>query len=230
MSMEFTNVTQGALPSPPLLFPTAHPSLSGVPGASKRVCDVLFASLGLFLFLPVMLLIGMLIKLDSPGPVLFKQRRVGLNGREFWMYKFRTMVIGAEAQQEVLLAFNEMTDGVIFKMTHDPRVTPLGRLLRKTSLDELPQLFNVLRRDMSLIGPRPLPTYEVAKHQPHQLKRLEVLPGCTGLWQVSGRNQIDSFQKMVELDLAYIRDWTLEYDIKILLRTVTAVLKTTGSC
>lgn len=230
MSAEFTKINQGSISPLPLPLPTAHPSLQGASGVTKRLFDLLFATIGLTLALPVMLLIALLIKLDSPGPALFKQRRVGLNGREFWMYKFRTMGVDAEAQQQALEAFNEMKDGVIFKMTHDPRVTRLGRFLRKTSLDELPQLFNVLRRDMSLIGPRPLPTYEVAKHQPHHLMRLAVLPGCTGLWQVSGRNQLDSFEKMVELDFAYIEAWSLSYDWQILLRTVSAVLKTTGSC
>jgi len=230
MSAEFTNVNQGGVSSLPIPFPGAHPSLRGLPGLLKRLFDLSFALLGLVLTLPVMLAIAVLVKLDSPGPVLFKQRRVGLNGREFWMFKFRTMGVDAEARHQELLAFNEMKDGVIFKMTNDPRVTKIGRILRRTSLDELPQLYNVLRREMSIIGPRPLPTYEVAKHEPHQLKRLKVLPGCTGLWQVSGRSEIDSFQKMVELDLEYIEKWSPGYDIGILFRTVTVVLSAKGSC
>lgn len=230
MSAEFTNLQQGGVSSLPITLPTAHPSLQGLPGATKRLLDVLFAACGLLLALPVMLAIALLIRLDSPGPILFRQKRVGLNGREFWMYKFRTMGLDAEARHQALLAFNEMKDGVIFKMTNDPRVTRIGRILRRTSLDELPQLYNVLRRDMSLIGPRPLPTYEVAKHEPHQLRRLEVLPGCTGLWQVSGRSEIDSFQKMVDLDLEYIERWSPGYDLSILFKTVTVVLAGRGSC
>ncbi|HEY9857182.1 MAG TPA: sugar transferase [Stenomitos sp.] len=230
MSAEFTNVNQGGVSSLPAPLAGSHPSLHGLPGLSKRLFDLSFALLGLVLALPVMLAIAVLIKLDSPGPVLFKQRRVGLNGREFWMYKFRTMGVDAEARHRELLAYNEMKDGVIFKMSNDPRVTKIGRILRRSSLDELPQLYNVIRREMSLIGPRPLPTYEVAKHEPHHLKRLGVLPGCTGLWQVSGRNQIDSFHKMVELDLTYIQNWSVAYDWQILFRTVTAVFTATGSC
>lgn len=230
MSAEFTNLGQRGVSSLPLPFPATHPSLHGLPGLTKRLFDVWFALTGLLLALPVMLAISVLIKLDSPGPVLFRQRRVGLNGREFWMYKFRTMGLDAEARHKELLAFNEMKDGVIFKMTNDPRVTRVGRILRRTSLDELPQLYNVLRREMSIIGPRPLPTYEVAKHEPHQMRRLDVLPGCTGLWQVSGRSEIDSFQKMVELDLEYIEKWTPGYDLGILLRTVSVVLAAKGSC
>lgn len=230
MSAEFTNMNQGSVPALPLRFPTAHPSLHGLSGLTKRLFDVSFALTGLLLAMPVMLVIALLIKLDSPGPVFFRQRRVGLNGREFGMYKFRTMGVDAEARHQELLAYNEVKDGVIFKMTHDPRVTRIGRMLRRTSLDELPQLYNVLRRDMSLIGPRPLPTYEVAQHEPHQLRRLEVLPGCTGLWQVSGRSAIDSFQRMVELDLEYIERWTPTYDLAILLRTISVVLSARGSC
>ncbi len=230
MSAEFTNVGQGGVSSLPLSYPATHPSLHGLPGLTKRLFDIWFALTGLFLALPLMLVIAVLIKLDSPGPVLFRQKRVGLNGREFWMYKFRTMGTDAEARHQELLAFNEMKGGVIFKMTKDPRVTRIGRILRRTSLDELPQLYNVLRREMSVIGPRPLPTYEVAKHEPHQMRRLDVLPGCTGLWQVSGRNEIDSFQKMVDLDLEYIERWSPTYDLGILWRTISAVLAAKGSC
>lgn len=230
MSAEFTSSTNGQLARLPASQLDLHPSLHGLPGFTKRSCDFLLALFGLMAAFPFLLLIAFAIKLDSPGPVLFKQKRVGLNGREFWMYKFRTMEQGAENRQSELMAFNEMKGGVIFKMTNDPRVTRVGRWLRKTSLDELPQLFNVVRNEMSLIGPRPLPTYEVERHLPHQLRRLAVMPGCTGLWQVSGRSQIDSFQKMVALDLAYIDHWSLASDFHIVLRSVFVVLGAKGSC
>ena len=207
----------------------AHPSLLGIGRASKRMTDFIVAGLGLLAILPILIAIACLIKLDSPGPALFRQKRVGLNGREFWMYKFRSMAIDAEARHQALLAQNEMKDGVIFKMTDDPRVTRLGRLLRKTSLDELPQLFNVLRGEMSLVGPRPLPTYEVAKQTPYQMRRLEVVPGCTGLWQTSGRSNLDSFAQMVELDYEYMRNWSFTYDLAILFRTFQVLFKAEGA-
>jgi len=206
-----------------------HPSLIGPGRFSKRMTDVLVAGLGLLAILPILVVIACLIKLDSPGPVLFRQKRVGLNGREFWMYKFRSMSTDAEARHASLLAQNEIKDGVIFKMKDDPRVTRLGRILRKTSLDELPQLFNVVRGEMSLVGPRPLPTYEVAQQTPYQLRRLEVVPGCTGLWQTSGRSDLDSFTQMVELDLEYMRNWSFTYDLAILARTFQVLFKAEGA-
>ncbi|MNR81934.1 UDP-glucose:undecaprenyl-phosphate glucose-1-phosphate transferase [compost metagenome] len=207
----------------------AHPSLLGIGRASKRMTDFIVAGLGLLAILPILIAIACMIKLDSPGPVIFRQKRVGLNGREFWMYKFRSMAIDAEQRHQALLAQNEMKDGVIFKMTDDPRVTRLGRLLRKTSLDELPQLFNVLRGEMSLVGPRPLPTYEVAQQTPYQMRRLDVVPGCTGLWQTSGRSNLDSFAQMVELDFEYIRNWSFTYDLAILFRTFQVLFKAEGA-
>ncbi|MNK52474.1 UDP-glucose:undecaprenyl-phosphate glucose-1-phosphate transferase [compost metagenome] len=207
----------------------AHPSLLGIGRASKRMTDFIVAGLGLLAILPILIAIACMIKLDSPGPVIFRQKRVGLNGREFWMYKFRSMAIDAEQRHQALLAQNEMKDGVIFKMTDDPRVTRLGRLLRKTSLDELPQLFNVLRGEMSLVGPRPLPTYEVAQQTPYQMRRLDVVPGCTGLWQTSGRSNLDSFAQMVELDFEYMRNWSFTYDLAILFRTFQVLFKAEGA-
>lgn len=206
-----------------------HPSLYGMGRFSKRLVDFLAAGLGLIVLLPVLVAIAVLIKLDSPGPVFFKQKRVGLKGEEFWIYKFRSMAIDAEERLAALQCHNEIKDGVIFKMTDDPRVTRLGYWLRKTSLDELPQLFNVVKGEMSLVGPRPLPTYEVAKHATYQLRRLEVVPGCTGLWQTSGRSDVDSFKRMVELDFEYMRDWSFRYDLAILLRTVGVLFKTEGA-
>jgi lipopolysaccharide/colanic/teichoic acid biosynthesis glycosyltransferase len=206
-----------------------HPSLYGTGRFTKRMVDLCAAVFGLIVLLPVLVVIACLIKLDSPGPVFFRQKRVGLNGEEFWMYKFRSMSTDAEERLESLLNRNEMKDGVIFKLTNDPRVTRLGYWLRKTSLDELPQLVNVVKGDMSLVGPRPLPTYEVAKHATYQLRRLEVVPGCTGLWQTSGRSDVDSFKRMVELDFEYMRDWSFRYDLAILLRTIGVLFKTEGA-
>ena len=168
-------------------------------------------------------------KFTSPGPVFFRQQRSGLNGSPFTLYKFRTMVTNAEQFKHELEAMNEMT-GPVFKVTNDPRVTPMGKFLRKYSLDELPQLFNVLRTEMSLVGPRPLPVDEVKRFQDlaHR-RRLSVKPGLTCLWQISGRNQITDFKEWVRLDLEYIDNWSLWLDFKILIRTIPAVLIGTGA-
>ena len=176
-----------------------------------------------------MLAIALLIKLTSPGPVLFRQQRSGLNGRPFCIYKFRTMMTNAEQVKHELAAMNEMT-GPVFKITNDPRVTPVGKWLRKFSLDEFPQLFNVLRGEMSLVGPRPLPVDEVRRFNDlaHR-RRLSVKPDLTCLWQVSGRNKISDFKEWVRLDLEYIDNWSIWLDLQILLRTVPVVLAGTGA-
>jgi lipopolysaccharide/colanic/teichoic acid biosynthesis glycosyltransferase len=173
-------------------------------------------------------LIALLIKLTSPGPVLFSQTRVGLNKRQLKMYKFRTMTVGAEQMQDRLLAMNEMS-GPAFKIKHDPRITPLGRVLRKSSLDELPQLFNVLMGQMSLVGPRAmsLRDYKLFEHDWHR-RRFSVKPGITCLWQVNGRNSI-AFEQWMALDMQYIDKWSLWLDFKILAKTVPAVLRGTGA-
>jgi len=160
--------------------------------------------------------------LDSPGPVLFRQPRAGRYGRPFTVFKFRSMYVNAEAELEKLRARNEAS-GPLFKLRDDPRRTRVGRLLRETSLDELPQLLNVLRGDMSLVGPRPAILSEVAQYQDWHLKRLEVLPGITGLWQVSGRSDL-TFDEMVMLDIYYGENWSLGLDLRIILRTVPQVL------
>jgi exopolysaccharide biosynthesis polyprenyl glycosylphosphotransferase len=179
-------------------------------------------------FIP-MLVIALLIKLTSPGPVLFKQRRSGLNGRPFTMYKFRTMVTDAEQLKHELEKLNEMS-GPVFKVSKDPRVTPLGRFLRKFSLDEFPQLFNVMSGDMSLVGPRPLPEYEVKRFDDvSHRRRLSMRPGLTCLWQVSGRNEVKNFEDWVRLDLQYIDNWSIWLDLWILLRTIPVVLLGTGA-
>jgi len=190
--------------------------------AAKRALDFSVSLLGLLLLWPVFLLVAIAIKLDSPGPVLFKQVRVGKSGREFDFYKFRTMRIGAEEEQAALRALNEAT-GPLFKIRDDPRLTRVGKFLRRISLDELPQLYNVLRGEMSLVGPRaPLPA-EVAEYLPWQLQRLEISPGMTGLWQVSGRSEL-TFDEMCLLDIYYIENWSAALDAEILLRTIPTVV------
>jgi lipopolysaccharide/colanic/teichoic acid biosynthesis glycosyltransferase len=173
--------------------------------------------------------VALLVKLTSRGPVFFRQERSGLNGRPFMIYKFRTMVSNAEQLKHELAAMNEMT-GPVFKVTNDPRVTPLGRFLRKFSIDELPQLFNVLRGEMSLVGPRPLPVDEVRRFNDlaHR-RRLSVKPGLTCLWQISGRNNVKDFKDWVRLDLEYIDNWSFWLDLKILWCTVPIVLTGAGA-
>lgn len=195
----------------------------------KEFVDRLGALILLILTCGILLLVALAIKLTSPGPVIFRQRRAGKNGRPFTMFKFRSMHTNAEMQQSELAAFNLMS-GPVFKLENDPRVTPVGRFLRRTSLDEFPQLVNVLRGDMSLVGPRPLPLYEVEKFEsPSQRRRLSMKPGLTCLWQVSGRNEVTNFDQWVKLDLDYIDNWSLLLDAKILLRTVPVVLGGSGA-
>jgi exopolysaccharide biosynthesis polyprenyl glycosylphosphotransferase len=195
----------------------------------KQLLDRIGAVVLLLVSSPFFLVIGVLIKIGSRGPVLFRQQRSGLNGAPFTIYKFRTMVTNAEQFQHELAAMNEMT-GPVFKVTNDPRVTPIGKFLRKYSLDELPQLLNVLRGEMSLVGPRPLPVDEVKRFNDlaHR-RRLSVKPGITCLWQVSGRNNVSDFRDWVRLDLEYIDNWSLWLDIKILWWTVPVVLTGVGA-
>ena len=195
--------------------------------AVKRALDVGLAALALVVASPLMALVALAIKLDSPGPILLRQTRVGLNGKLFTVYKFRSMRVGADKELSRLQAQNE-AQGPIFKMRHDPRRTRVGRFIRKTSLDELPQFLNVLKGDMSLVGPRPPIPTEVEKYDDWHRRRLEVSPGITGLWQVSGRSQL-TFDEMVMLDLYYAENWSLALDLKILLRTIPTVLLGTGA-
>jgi exopolysaccharide biosynthesis polyprenyl glycosylphosphotransferase len=196
---------------------------------AKMLMDFFGALLLLILLSPLFLLIAAAIKCVSPGPVFFRQQRSGLSGAPFTLYKFRTMVTNAEQFKHELEAMNEMR-GPVFKVTNDPRVTRIGKWLRRYSLDELPQLFNVLRGEMSLVGPRPLPVDEVKRFNDlaHR-RRLSVKPGITCLWQISGRNQIADFKEWVRLDLEYIDNWSLWLDLKILLRTIPAVFAATGA-
>ncbi|MFT3915039.1 MAG: sugar transferase [Anaeromyxobacteraceae bacterium] len=193
----------------------------------KRAMDVVVATTVLFLLSPVLLAVGLAIKLDSPGPIFFRQKRVGLNGRPFTMFKFRSMYIDAEQRLEALKAHNEM-DGPVFKMRNDPRITKLGRFVRKTSLDEFPQFINVLLGEMSVVGPRPPIPAEVRQYKPWQRRRLSMKPGITCIWQVSGRNDID-FDHWMELDLEYIDHWSLWRDVEICLKTIPAVLLARGA-
>ncbi|MGI4789050.1 MAG: sugar transferase [Janthinobacterium lividum] len=195
--------------------------------AMQRGCDVLFCTIALLLLWPAFAVIAVLIRLDSPGPVLFKQSRVGKDGVEFWFYKFRSMVTDAEAQRHLLEMQNERS-GPVFKMKNDPRITRVGRVLRKFSLDELPQLINVIKGDMSLVGPRPALPKETDKYTDRQRQRLICLPGVTGLWQVSGRASL-SFERSIELDLYYIERQSIVLYFRILLLTIPAVLRAEGA-
>jgi exopolysaccharide biosynthesis polyprenyl glycosylphosphotransferase len=194
----------------------------------KRGSDILFSFTLIVILSPVYLFTAILIKLDSSGPVIFKQTRVGKNGRHFDFYKFRSMRIDAEKIKQELMQDNESEDGVIFKMKKDPRITRVGRFIRKFSIDELPQLFNVLVGDMSLVGPRPPLPSEVAEYTLEERKRLHITPGITCIWQVSGRSDIP-FKQQVELDKEYIKSRSLWKDILILLKTIPAVLTGKGA-
>lgn len=193
----------------------------------KRLSDILLSLIGIVLMSPVFVVLVIMIKRLSPGPAIFKQVRSGLNGRKFVMYKLRTMVNGAEAGKKTIRHLNEM-DGPVFKVSNDPRVTRFGKFLRLTSLDEIPQLFNVLKGDMSIVGPRPPLPSEVANYKIWQRRRLSMKPGLTCIWQTNGRNNVD-FEKWMEMDLQYIDNWSLLLDFKLLLKTVPTVLFSVGA-
>jgi exopolysaccharide biosynthesis polyprenyl glycosylphosphotransferase len=194
----------------------------------KRALDVVASAILLVLLMPVFLAVAVAIRLEDPGPILFKQTRVGRWGSLFTMWKFRSMYTDAEERKKDLMAQNEMQGGVIFKMKDDPRVTKVGRVIRKTSIDELPQLWNVLKGEMSLVGPRPPVPQEVNEYSLSDRRRLEVIPGITCIWQVSGRSDIP-FDQQVELDVEYIESQSFWTDVKILLKTVPALLFGTGA-
>ena len=205
----------------------ADVAMKGWQRVVKRIMDIVGSLILIILLSPLFLIIALAVKLSSPGPVFFLQERIGRNGRKFKMIKFRSMYADAEKRLAEFLDKNEAT-GPIFKMKRDPRVTPVGRILRRFSLDELPQLFNVLVGQMSLVGPRPPLEREVKQYEKWQLRRIDVTPGMTGLWQISGRSDLP-FEKMVELDIYYIEHWSLWLDIKILLKTIPAVISGKGA-
>ncbi len=211
------------------LIQLTNPGLTGHQLAIKRLADIIAASLGLVLMAPVFVVIGALVKLESPGPVLFRQVRVGFGGREFRIYKFRSMVADAEERQADLFDLSAYRDRRLFKVKNDPRVTRLGRFLRRSSLDELPQLINVLRGEMSLVGPRPPLPGEVALYLEHHYARFAMKPGITGPWQVGGRNRITEFDEILLLEQGYMRRWNIFKDVEILVRTVPAVLRMDGA-
>ncbi len=195
----------------------------------KRLMDIVGASIGILLTSIVALFTVAAIKLESPGPAIFAQNRVGLNGRTFKLYKFRSMCLDAEARKEELQKFNQVEGGLMFKVKNDPRITKVGGFIRKTSIDELPQFFNVLKGEMSLVGTRPPTIDEVSKYENYQRRRISIKPGMTGMWQVSGRSSIMDFDEVVRLDTKYIDEWSILLDIKIILKTVFVVFKKRGA-
>ena len=209
------------------LLEVGYPRLDNTQRTLKRLLDVVGSALGLLALSPLLLGVAALIKFTSPGPVFFKQKRVGADEKVFLCYKYRSMYSDAEARQAELEAKNE-ADGAIFKMQNDPRVTPIGRFIRRWSIDELPQLINVLKGEMSLVGPRPLPIRDFEKMTERHKMRLAAIPGCSGYWQISGRSNL-SFEDMIRLDLYYIENWSLGLDIKIILKTVRAVVRHEGA-
>jgi exopolysaccharide biosynthesis polyprenyl glycosylphosphotransferase len=194
----------------------------------NRFFDIIISAIALLLLSPFLLVVALLIRLDSKGKIFFAQTRVGKGGNLFTMWKFRSMHIDAQEHKALLIKENEMQGGILFKMKNDPRVTGVGRIIRKFSIDELPQLWNVLIGDMSLVGPRPLLPSEVAQYTPYQWRRLKVTPGITCIWQVSGRSDIP-FSQQVKMDLEYIANQSFFNDIMLLLKTIPAVLKTRGA-
>jgi exopolysaccharide biosynthesis polyprenyl glycosylphosphotransferase len=205
------------------------PAIAGLDFWLKRLIDFLGAIAILVFLSPIYMLLSLIIVLDNPGPIFYRQTRVGLHGRPFKVWKFRTMVTNADQLQHALEAQNETQDGILFKIKSDPRITRAGKLLRQYSLDELPQIFNVLFGEMSFIGPRPLPLRDVEKFAEHHHIRHEILPGITGLWQVSGRSDIQNFDDVLRLDMDYIEQWSIWLDLKIFLKTISVVLSKSGA-
>ena len=195
---------------------------------AKRCMDVVGAVIGCIISIPIIAVVAIPLKLESPGPLFFKQKRVGRNGRYFYIHKLRSMYVDAEARKKELMAQNEM-NGLMFKMEDDPRVTKVGKFIRRTSIDELPQFFDVLRGDMSLVGTRPPTVDEYKQYESHHKRRLSMKPGLTGLWQVSGRSDIEDFEEVVKLDVAYIDNWSLWGDVKILFKTIYVVFAGKGA-
>jgi exopolysaccharide biosynthesis polyprenyl glycosylphosphotransferase len=211
-------------------FPATLPQRRAIGGISllvKRGTDILISGLTLLLLLPLLLVISIAIKLDSTGPVLYSSERLGKKGQVFRCFKFRSMICDADKHRAEIMHLNER-DGVLFKVSNDPRTTKVGRILRRYSIDELPQFVNVLRGDMSIVGPRPALAGEVRNYKATHLRRFDVIPGITGLWQVQAR-QDPSFDSYISLDLSYIDNWSIWLDLKIIMRTISVVLSGTGS-
>ena len=196
---------------------------------AKRGCDLLGSAAGIVILSPLLALLALLVKLDSPGPIFFGQTRVGLRGKAFRMLKFRTMHEGADIDQPMVAHLNSTDDPRIFKIVDDPRVTRLGRIIRRWSLDELPQLANIFVGDMSIVGPRPFFESDLADYEAHHFRRLAMKPGLTGLWQVSGRSDIVDFEEVVRLDREYIEQWSLMLDFKIIARTIPTIIRRQGA-
>ncbi|MCA1727875.1 MAG: sugar transferase [Actinobacteria bacterium] len=209
------------------LFEVGYPRLDNTQRSLKRLLDVTGSLLGLILLSPLLLAVALAVRLTSPGPVLFRQKRIGADEKVFICYMFRSMYEDAEARQEELEAMNE-ADGAVFKIKNDPRITPVGRFIRRWSIDELPQLINVLKGEMSLVGPRPLPLRDFERMSETHKRRLAAIPGMSGYWQISGRSNL-SFEDMVRLDLYYIENWSLSFDIKIIAKTLSAVFRREGA-
>ncbi len=195
----------------------------------KRLMDIAGSLVGLILASPILIITAIAIRLESPGDVIFKQVRIGKNSKPFKIYKFRSMYMDAEERKKELMAKNQMGNDLMFKIEDDPRITKVGKFIRKTSIDELPQLYNILKGDMSLVGTRPPTRDEVKKYERHHHRRISITPGLTGMWQVSGRSSITDFEQVVELDRQYIENWSIMLDIKLLFKTVWVVLKGRGA-
>ena len=211
------------------LIQLSRPGMRGQHLVLKRALDLVGAVAGLVVLAPLFAVIAVLVTLSSPGPVFFRQERVGQRGHRFRIYKFRSMVVDAEARRDALATKSVYTDGRLFKIPDDPRITPIGAFLRRTSLDELPQLWNVLRGEMSLVGPRPPLPSEVALYEEHHYARFEMKPGITGPWQVNGRNAITDFEAVIRLEAAYMRQWSIWRDLGILWRTIPVVMRMEGA-
>jgi exopolysaccharide biosynthesis polyprenyl glycosylphosphotransferase len=211
------------------LVQLTRPGLQGQQLVLKRAVDIVVSALGLVLLTPLLAAVAMAVRLSSPGPIIFRQRRVGAGGRRFDILKFRSMYDGADAQRGQLTDASIYGDARLFKVWRDPRVTAIGRFIRRTSLDELPQLWNVLKGEMSLVGPRPPLPSEVALYDEHHYSRFDMKPGITGPWQVNGRNRVTDFDEVIRLETAYLRRWMIWKDFAILLRTIPVVLRMDGA-
>jgi len=197
--------------------------------AIKRAIDVVGALVGIILSSPIMLATAIAIKINSPGPVIFRQTRVGINGHKFCIFKFRSMYMDAEKRLKELMRHNEMGDSRLFKMKDDPRITRVGKIIRKTSIDELPQFFNVLLGTMSLVGTRPPTVSEVEQYERHHYRRISIKPGITGIWQTSGRNDVTDFEDVIQMDLEYIENWSVMLDLRLLIKTLQVVFNKQGA-